>query len=110
MDPLLQFLLVLTIVIATAKGGGCPSSRRGQPAVLGELLIGVILGPAVLDMLRWPLFTDQYQQNLFRGAGHRRQGIGGVDNQRFDFAQPVIHLMGGRQGVAEQDTAHGNED
>ena len=32
----------------------------GQPAVLGKLPIGLNLGPTVLNMLPWPLFSDQH--------------------------------------------------
>lgn len=60
MDPLLQFLLALSIVIAVAKVAGYLSTRAGQPAVLGELLAGLILGPTVLDMLHWPVFSDPH--------------------------------------------------
>ncbi len=45
MDPLVQFLLALAIVIVAAKGSGYLSTRLGQPGVLGELLVGLILGP-----------------------------------------------------------------
>lgn len=58
MDPVLQFLLVLSIIIAVAKAAGYASNRLGQPAVLGELLAGLILGPTALDMLHWGVFSD----------------------------------------------------
>ena len=60
MDPLLQFLLALSIVIAVAKVAGYLSTKAGQPAVLGELLAGLLLGPTVLDMLHWPAFSDPH--------------------------------------------------
>jgi Kef-type K+ transport system membrane component KefB len=60
MDPLLQFLLILTIIIVAAKGAGYLSTRLGQPAVLGELLIGLLLGPTLLDILHWPVFGDKH--------------------------------------------------
>lgn len=31
----------------------------GQPAVAGEVLAGLILGPSVLNFLHWPVFTDE---------------------------------------------------
>lgn len=43
-------LLALAIVIAAAKLGGWLSGRLGQPAVLGELIVGLILGPSVLNI------------------------------------------------------------
>lgn len=39
-----QTLLALTLIIAAAKLGGELVVRIGQPAVLGELLVGVLLG------------------------------------------------------------------
>jgi len=60
MDPLLQFMLALATIIVAAKGSGYLSNRLGQPAVLGELLAGLVLGPTVLNMLHWPMFGDQH--------------------------------------------------
>ncbi len=60
MDPLLQFILALAIIITVAKTSGYLSTSLGQPAVLGELLAGLILGPTVLNMLNWPVFDDPH--------------------------------------------------
>ena len=43
-------LLALALVIASAKLGGWLSGRLGQPAVLGELIVGLLLGPSVLNI------------------------------------------------------------
>jgi len=56
---LLQFLLLLAVIISAAKAGGWASLRAGQPAVLGEIAAGVVLGPSLLDILGWPLFPRQ---------------------------------------------------
>ena len=58
MPPFLQLLLVLTIIITAAKTGGWLSQKLRQPAVLGELLIGLLLGPSVLDLLHAQAFSD----------------------------------------------------
>ena len=58
MEPLMQFLLALAIIIFAAKAAGYVSTVLGQPAVVGELLAGLVLGPTVLDMLHWPLLTS----------------------------------------------------
>jgi Kef-type K+ transport system membrane component KefB len=60
MTPFLQLALSLAIVISAAKLGGYLSYRIGQPAVLGELTVGIILGPSVLNLLSMPYFTDQH--------------------------------------------------
>ena len=43
-DPVTGVLLALTVILAAAKVAGHLSVRVGQPAVLGELLAGVVLG------------------------------------------------------------------
>lgn len=59
-EPLMQFLLALVVIITAAKSSGYLSSRLGQPAVLGEILAGLILGPTVLNMLHWPIFSSPH--------------------------------------------------
>jgi len=58
LTPMLQILLLLAVIIVTSKGAGALSKRIGQPAVLGELLVGLILGPTALNILHLPPFTD----------------------------------------------------
>jgi len=38
-------LLLLALVIAAAKAAGAAANRIGQPAVFGEILVGLLLGP-----------------------------------------------------------------
>lgn len=47
-DPVTPLLLGLTVVLLAAKVGGDLMVRIRQPAVLGELLVGVVLGNLVL--------------------------------------------------------------
>jgi len=56
----LPLFLALALIVAVAKTAGYVSVRLGQPAVLGELLVGLILGPTVLDMLHWPVFGEAH--------------------------------------------------
>jgi Kef-type K+ transport system membrane component KefB len=58
MTPFLQLALALTIIILAAKASGWLSLRLGQPAVLGELLAGLILGPTAVNLLHLPLFDS----------------------------------------------------
>ncbi len=60
MTPFLQLTLALAIMITFAKLGGHLSFRLGQAAVLGELLVGIILGPSILDFLHLSFFTDRH--------------------------------------------------
>jgi Kef-type K+ transport system membrane component KefB len=50
MSPFLQLAFELLIILLAAKAAGYLSTRLGQPAVLGELLVGVLLGPSLLDI------------------------------------------------------------
>lgn len=53
------WLLALGLALVAAKGAGILAEKWGQPAVLGELLAGVLLGPSVLGIL--PVIgTDGY--------------------------------------------------
>jgi Kef-type K+ transport system membrane component KefB len=56
MNHVLQLLLLLTLIITAAKLAGAAATRLGQPAVFGEILAGLILGPTLLDVLGWPMF------------------------------------------------------
>ncbi|WP_054493733.1 cation:proton antiporter [Ardenticatena maritima] len=61
MSATLVLFLTLSIVLLTAKGLGWLSTRFDQPAVLGELLAGLILGPTVLGLLGWPIFAEHHE-------------------------------------------------
>lgn len=62
----LQILLLLCIIIAAAKIAGSLFVKWGQPGVLGEILVGLILGPTLLNLPAWGLFADQasYEKDL----------------------------------------------
>jgi Kef-type K+ transport system membrane component KefB len=67
--PALQILLLIAIIILVAKLSGLVISRIGQPAVLGELLAGLILGPTLLDMFHWPIFAGAHlEETVFHLA------------------------------------------
>ena len=52
-DPVAPVVLALAIILAAAKLGGHLAVRTGQPAVLGELIAGVVLGSADLAGIGW---------------------------------------------------------
>lgn len=52
-DPLPMLLVALPAVIAACRAGGALVQRIGQPAVVGEMCVGIILGPSLLGWL-WP--------------------------------------------------------
>lgn len=47
-DPIATVVLYLAVILLAAKAGGDLASRVGQPAVLGELIVGIVLGNLVL--------------------------------------------------------------
>lgn len=56
----MQLLLILALLIVAAKLAGLASTKLGQPAVLGELLAGVILGPTVINIFGLPFLSDDH--------------------------------------------------
>ena len=60
MTPLLQLLLILCIILVAAKMSGLIALRLGQPAVLGELAAGVVLGPSVIDIFGLDFVSDRH--------------------------------------------------
>jgi Kef-type K+ transport system membrane component KefB len=62
----LQFILAIGLLIGAARLGGLASKRLGQPAVLGELLVGVLLGPTLINFFQLGWFTDQHLGDQIR--------------------------------------------
>jgi Kef-type K+ transport system membrane component KefB len=58
MSDFLQLTLALAIIIIAAKAGGYVAVRLRQPAVLGELLVGLLLGPTVIDLVHLPFVSN----------------------------------------------------
>src|SRR3989449_11135317 len=57
MGNVLQILLLLSLITMASKGAGALSTRFGQPAVFGEILAGLLLGPSLLNILGWKVFA-----------------------------------------------------
>lgn len=70
MNHLLQLLLLLAGIVVTAKIGGAISTKFGQPAVFGEILVGLILGPTALNILNWGIFKVAPIQIIIRNSSH----------------------------------------
>ena len=66
-DPVASVLLALIVILAAAKIGSAVFERLGQPAVLGELISGVLLGNLILFDPSWsffePLRVTSIQEN-----------------------------------------------
>lgn len=64
-DPVTPVLLALIVILAAAKLGSEIFERIGQPGVLGELAVGILLGNLALLQADWnffePLRADQIE-------------------------------------------------
>ncbi|HEY3291787.1 MAG TPA: cation:proton antiporter [Anaerolineae bacterium] len=64
MSPSLQLIFLLAILIAATKSAGYISMRLKQPAVLGELLAGLLLGPSLLGIFGWQIFSSGHTREV----------------------------------------------
>jgi Kef-type K+ transport system membrane component KefB len=69
MSNFLQLITLLVIILLAAKIAGYLSTRVGQPSVFGELLIGVILGPSLLNFTGLPFVTDTHINEIITEFG-----------------------------------------
>lgn len=69
MSSFLQLVFGLAIILITAKLGGYLTTRIGQPSVLGELLVGLILGPSLIDLIHLPFLTDSHLEETIKHLG-----------------------------------------
>jgi Kef-type K+ transport system membrane component KefB len=65
-DPVVPLLLWLAVILGAGKLGGWLAVRAGQPAVLGELLFGIVLGNVGLFGVGFfePMKTDPFLEVL----------------------------------------------
>jgi Kef-type K+ transport system membrane component KefB len=72
--PLLVFLVGLTLLLLLARILGRAAERLGMPAIVGELLTGMVLGPSLLGQLaprlsNWLLPHQAEQVHLLDAVG-----------------------------------------
>lgn len=60
MTAFLQLALLLAIILLTAKTAGYLTTKIGQPSVLGELLVGLILGPSLINLTHLGFITNEH--------------------------------------------------
>lgn len=63
-DPVAPVLLALSVILVSAKIGGELFERMNQPAVLGELIVGVVLGNLVLLNSTWDFFGPLRMEHI----------------------------------------------
>jgi Kef-type K+ transport system membrane component KefB len=65
MPPTLQLALLIAILLPAGKVIAALCSRFGIPAILGELLVGVVAGPGCLNLLHKRLFSGTPAADAF---------------------------------------------
>ena len=65
MPAALQLALLIAILLPAGKIVASISTRYGIPAILGELLVGVIAGPGCLNILHMGLFSGTPAADAF---------------------------------------------
>jgi Kef-type K+ transport system membrane component KefB len=65
MPATLQLALLIAILLPAGKVVASISTRYGIPAILGELLVGVVAGPGCFDMLHMRVFSGTPAADAF---------------------------------------------
>lgn len=65
-NPFIPLMLALGVILLASRAGGAIARRLGQPRVLGQLIVGVVLGPTVLDMLHWGILQGVDLQHTIK--------------------------------------------
>lgn len=69
MTPFLQLIFVLAIILIIAKLAGYLSTCIKQPSVFGELLVGVLLGPSLLNITNLSFISDAHLGDVIYELG-----------------------------------------
>ena len=69
MSDFLQLITELAIILVAAKAAGYLSTRLKQPSVFGELLVGVLLGPSLLDITHLGFITNSHLDEVIYELG-----------------------------------------
>lgn len=65
-NPFIPLMLALGVILLASRAGGAIARRLQQPRVLGQLIVGVVLGPTVLDMLHWGILQGVDLQHTIK--------------------------------------------
>ena len=65
MPASLQLALLIAILLPAGKVVAAVCTRFGIPAILGELLVGVVAGPGCFNLLHWRLFSGTPAADAF---------------------------------------------
>lgn len=73
LDPTAGFLLALAVILAVTHALGALARRAGQPAVLGQILGGLALGPSLLGLVAPDLQERIFSPDVLVGVGAAAQ-------------------------------------
>lgn len=65
-NSFIPLMFALGIILLASRLGGAIARRLNQPRVLGQLIVGVVLGPTVLDMLHWGILQGVDLQHTIK--------------------------------------------
>lgn len=65
-NSFIPLMFALGIILLASRAGGAIARHLNQPRVLGQLVVGVILGPTVLDMLHWGILQGVDLQHTLK--------------------------------------------
>ena len=65
-NSFIPLMFALGIILLASRAGGALARRLNQPRVLGQLLVGLLLGPTVLDMLHWGILQGVDVQHTIK--------------------------------------------
>lgn len=94
------FLVQLTILLVLAKGMGEIAKKFRQPAVIGEIIGGVIVGPTILGT-----FFPKFYEWLFFSAKNATMALDGIILLSVVFLLFVVGLEIDTKAIAKQGKA-----
>ena len=65
-NPFIPLMFALGIILLASRTGGALARRLNQPRVLGQLIVGIVLGPTVLDFLHWDILQGAELQHTIK--------------------------------------------
>ncbi len=65
-NSFIPLMFALGVIMLASRAGGAIARRLHQPRVLGQLLVGLLLGPTVLDMLHWGILQGVDLQHTIK--------------------------------------------
>lgn len=69
MSDFLQLTVVLIVILVAAKLAGYLSTRIHQPSVFGELLVGLLLGPTLLNLTHLSFISNTHIESFIADLG-----------------------------------------